>query len=236
MNANLAWGLFIVAAYLAGSIPFGLLIGLARGIDIRQHGSKNIGATNAGRVLGKPWGLACFSLDVLKGAAPVALVGWYSGAASRASLPTHEAALWIGVACAAVLGHMHSIFLGFKGGKGVATGFGVLLGLYGYLAFPALIALAIWLAVVRVTHYVSVGSCVAAGSIPISLLAFTLGGASSRELSTTAAIVADAPFLILTFALSGLVIWKHRANIARLRAGTENRVWVGARAQSPHNL
>lgn len=232
MNLAALWAACIAGAYLAGSVPFGLLIGWARGTDLREHGSRNIGATNAGRVLGRRWGYVCFALDVAKGTAPVALAGVLTGTHERSPLPTADALLWITVAAAAVLGHMHSVFLGFKGGKGVATGFGVLLGLYGYLTWPALIALVVWLIVVRITHYVSVSSCIAAATIPISALGFALFRAGDRGLSLISGVREAWPFLALTALLAALVIWKHRANFARLRAGTESRVWEPRRKPS----
>lgn len=227
MNTPALWAACIVGAYIAGSIPFGLLLGLARGIDIRQHGSKNIGATNAGRVLGRGWGYLCFALDVIKGAAPVAIAGWVTGAMNASPIAASSAWLWIAVACAGVLGHMHSVFIGFKGGKGVATGFGVLLGLYGYLTWPALIALLVWIIVVRLTRYVSVSSCIAAGTIPLSTLAFALARSGARGLSPGEGVREIWPFLAMTIVLAFLVIWKHRANITRLRAGTEPKIGGG---------
>jgi glycerol-3-phosphate acyltransferase PlsY len=227
MTPAALWTLGILGSYLAGSVPFGLLIGLARGIDIREHGSKNIGATNAGRVLGRRWGVLCFALDVLKGAAPVLLAGWATGAVHRSPRSAEESWLWIACAVAAVLGHMHSVFLRFTGGKGVATGFGVMLGLWGAMTGPALVALAAWALCARLTRYVSVSSVVAAATLPISvaILAARRAPPGSRPL----AHVREAwPFLVMSVALAGLVIWKHRANLARLRAGTEPR--IGARA------
>lgn len=220
----MTWHLCILAAYLIGSIPFGLLIGFARGIDIRQHGSKNIGATNAGRVLGRPWGYLCFTLDVLKGALSVFIAGSLNGLFARGALDARDAWLWIAVAAAAVLGHMHSIFLKFKGGKGVATGFGVMLGLWPHLTWPALIALALWLLVARASRYVSLASCIAALSIPVSTATIGLVSALMRGLSPVEQVRELWPFLVLTVALAALVVFKHRANLARLRAGTENRI------------
>lgn len=217
------WVVSILAAYLVGSVPFGLLIGLARGVDIREHGSRNIGATNVARVLGRRWGFLCFALDVLKGAAPVAIAGGLTGAIWRDPLGAAEAWLWIAVAVAAVVGHMHSVFLRFRGGKGVATGLGALLGMWGVLTWPALIALAVWLVVLRWTRYVSVSSCVAAATIPLSVAVLGIAAAHGG-LSTGEAVLDRWPFLVLTTALAGLVIWKHRANFARLRAGTEPKV------------
>lgn len=231
MNAPALWALCIAGAYLAGSIPFGLLLGFTRGVDLRRHGSKNIGATNAGRVLGRGWGYLCFGLDVMKGAAPVALAGWITGAMSVPPIEARTAWLWIAVACAAVFGHMHSIFIGFKGGKGVATGFGVLLGLVGSLTWPALIALAVWLVVVRITRYVSVASCISAVTIPLSTLAFAMARSAERGLSPGESVREVWPFLTMTIGLALLVIWKHRANITRLRAGAEPK--IGRRGMAP---
>ncbi|MDX2116102.1 MAG: glycerol-3-phosphate 1-O-acyltransferase PlsY [Planctomycetota bacterium] len=231
MSATLQWTVCIVAAYLAGSIPFGLLLGLARGVDIRQHGSKNIGATNAGRVLGRPWGVLCFVLDVLKGAAPVALAGWWMRTIQQPSITATEAALWLGVAAAAVLGHVFPVFLRFKGGKGVATGFGALLGVWGYLTLPALGALAIWVISVRVTRYVSVASILAAASIPVFTVLLAASSGASRGVSVLAAVAERWPFVAITAVLGTLVIVRHRANIARLIAGKEPK--IGGKAPRP---
>ena len=94
----LGWFLFIAGAYLAGSVPFGLILGRLRGVDLREHGSKNIGATNAGRVLGRKWGALCFVLDVLKGAVPTLAAGLWSGAIHDSALSAEREALWTGVA------------------------------------------------------------------------------------------------------------------------------------------
>lgn len=220
----MTWALLIAAAYLVGSIPFGLLIGMSRGIDIREHGSRNIGATNAGRVLGRPWGLLCFALDLLKGALPVIAAGWRAGLLGRAILAPTEAALWIAVAVAAVLGHMFPIYLRFKGGKGVATGFGVLLGLWGVLTVPALVALAVWVVAARLTRYVSLSSCLAAGSLPIAAAAWVALSAGFQGRATIEGLRHAWPFFLMTVGLAGLVVWKHRANLARIRAGTEPKI------------
>jgi glycerol-3-phosphate acyltransferase PlsY len=211
--------LAIAAAYLLGSLPVGLLMGKAKGVDIREHGSGNIGATNAMRVLGRPLGIACFLLDVAKGALPVVAAGLWLGYLGDESLPTADAFAWFAVGIASVLGHMFSLYIGFKGGKGVATGFGALLGLWPWVTYPAFAALFIWYATLKLTRYVSVSSCVAALSVPISV--------------TTAALIRDDlpgawPFAVVTAALAALVIWKHRGNLARVRAGTEPK--TGRRA------
>lgn len=217
VSAPVTWLMLAVGAYLLGSVPFGLLIGLARGTDIRDHGSRNIGATNAGRVLGRKWGLLCFGLDFLKGVVPVLGAGWWMGTLGARDLAPADAWSWLGVGAAAVVGHVFPVYLKFKGGKGVATGFGVVLATYTGATFAALIALAVWVVLVKVTRMVSVGSCAAACSLPISVAALRFAGwpiaGDSWEGVT--------PYLIVTTLLAVLVVWKHRANLARVRAGTE---------------
>ncbi len=220
MNPAAQWSLLALLAYLLGSIPFGLLIGLARGTDIRQHGSKNIGATNAGRVLGRKWGFLCFGLDFLKGVLPVVGAGLWMGVLGVRDLPAHSAWAWLGVGAAAILGHMFPLWLRFKGGKGVATGFGVMLATYVGVTFPAIIALAVWLVLVKATRMVSVASCAAACSLPVSiavlrLAAWPRGGVSWEGVT---------PYLIVSTLAACLVVWKHRANLARVRAGTEAKI------------
>ena len=212
------WLLCIVGAYLVGSIPFGLLIGKTRGIDIRAHGSKNIGATNVRRVLGQPFGMLCFVLDVLKGALPVIAAGIFGATISRDArdLGQMQMWLWLGVGAAAVLGHTLPLYLGFKGGKGVATGFGAALGMWPLLTLPAIGALVVWYATLRMTRYVSVASMTAAISLPFWFMV------SARTLDQMAAKVTHGyPVLAVALLLAIVVVWRHRANIARLRRGEE---------------
>lgn len=234
------WAVVWGAAFLAGSIPFGLLIGRMRGIDIREHGSRNIGATNVGRVLGRSWGLACFALDFLKGAVPVAVgaawlfPGWPGDGATLlrdATGPalTALAGWWPLTAVAAVLGHMLSPWVGFRGGKGVATSFGALCAMWPLLTVPVLVAFAAWAVTVAASRYVSLGSILAAALLPPALIVHLLAlrggeGAADR-------LAPMAPLLIGTFALSVIVVWKHRANIGRLLAGTESRIGSRPAAQ-----
>ena len=166
------WLILISLAFVCGSVPFGLLIARARGIDIRKHGSGNIGATNVWRVMGRGPGLLCFVLDVLKGLVPVLIAGWWMGLLGGHQIAPRQAWLWLAVMAAPILGHMFTPFAGFKGGKGVATGLGAMLGLYPYLTFPALGVFAVWIAAAAVWRYVSLASCVAALSLPALVFAF----------------------------------------------------------------
>ncbi|MBU0637364.1 MAG: glycerol-3-phosphate acyltransferase, partial [Planctomycetes bacterium] len=135
-----AW-LFIIGAFLLGSIPFGLLIGLARGVDIREHGSRNIGATNAGRVLGRKWGYLCLLLDILKGFVPTLAASFVLIAEPAESVMLVQ---WMLVGLAAVLGHTFPIYLKFRGGKGVATTIGVALGIFPYYTVAMAAALVLY--------------------------------------------------------------------------------------------
>ena len=200
----LALCLSLLAGYLLGSVPFGLLAARLKGLDIRKHGSGNIGATNVWRVCGWRYGLPVFALDVLKGVAAVFLSRWL---AVRFGGDPAWAAIAGALAC--VLGHSFPVWLGFKGGKGVATSLGVLLGL---MPLASLCALLLWLIVFKASGYVSLASIVAAVALPaVAIVAqFTAWpyGWPSAGFATFAGV---------------LVIVRHRANIARLRAGTENR-------------
>ena len=220
-----------LAAFLSGSIPFGYVIGRTRGVDIRQHGSRNIGATNVGRVLGRPWGFLCFGLDLLKGLLPTLGAGAALGVLGSAAPPAGLAWAWLGVMAASVLGHMFSPWVGFKGGKGVATGFGALLGVWPLLTLPAVVALGVWLATLAATRYVGLSSCLAATSLPASVLAapVALAAVGLAEAQPGGAGT-PWPHLIVATVLGGLVVYKHRGNLARVWAGTEPKVGRGARA------
>jgi glycerol-3-phosphate acyltransferase PlsY len=213
---NPAWevGILIPVAYCLGSIPFGLLVGLWRGVDPRKQGSGNIGATNVGRLLGGRYFALVFTLDLLKGLLPVLAAGWLLRWQATSVI---NCLLWMGVGFAAILGHVFSLFLKFKGGKGVATSTGVALGLYPFYTFPGLIAAIVFLLVLKTAHYVSLASIVGALAFP---LAYVLFGA----LLGWPLLTAQLPLLIFSLAICGMIVWKHRSNIARLLAGTENRV------------
>ena len=190
----------VLIAYLAGSIPSAYLAGRLRGIDLRQHGSGNLGATNVVRVLGAKIGAAVFIVDLLKGFLPVYFLPRYA--------ETLRPELWALVyGIAAILGHVKPIFLLWKGGgKGVATASGVFLA----LAFvPMLIAEVAWIAVFYFTRYVSLASLVGATVLPVAILALY------RE--------PQSPVFIASVLIALFVFWTHRENIGRLRRGEEHK-------------
>lgn len=187
--------LLTALSYLIGSVPFGLLIAKSKGKDIRTMGSGNIGATNVLRCLGKPAGITCFSLDVLKGFLPAFFFP---------ALVTGGASIGILFGAAAILGHNFPVFLKFKGGKGVATSAGVLLGV---APLAVLIGIAVWAIVFFTSGYVSLGSIVAAVAV------IAVGWSAGYAL----------PVAVALTLLGILAVWRHRANIRRLTAGTENK-------------
>ncbi len=218
-------------AFLLGSIPFGLFIARARGIDIRQHGSGNIGATNVLRVVGKKHGIACLILDILKGFIPVLLainlvqiedrpVQIPAGLpeAWTLKLPAADAAtvqiVHILTALFAILGHNYSPWVSFKGGKGIATSAGVLIAL---MPFGVLLLIVVWLLIFAATRYVSLASIGAAAALPL----VTLYG------SWTHGRIQDGtwnkPLFVFSLLIAALAIWKHRSNIRRILDGTESR-------------
>ena len=214
---NTHWIIGIIAAYLAGSIPFGVLIARTKGVNIREHGSKNIGATNVGRVLGKPLGITCFILDVLKGAIPVAVVGFIAGTygSPLSETTTTELLLWIAVVFAALLGHMYSLFLKFGGGKGVATTFGGMVAMWPLLTIPMLIAFASWVIAVKITKMISFGSLIAAIILFLATVVLVMMQSSVHH---------AWPLLAITFLIAVMVFWKHRSNIARILQGKEPKL------------
>ncbi|MEP6821042.1 MAG: glycerol-3-phosphate 1-O-acyltransferase PlsY [Chthoniobacterales bacterium] len=194
--------LVIVEAYLLGSIPFGHIAGRMAGVDVRQHGSGNIGATNVLRVLGKPWGFSVFFADAFKGFLAVRLA--YLIVATHPAAEAYRDFYAILAAAACVAGHSFPVWLKFKGGKGVATSLGALLGV---VPIAAAAIFGVWLIVFKVTRYVSLASIVAALSLPLFV-----------------AMLGRAPVVLyFTIAMTSLVVWRHRSNIARLSKGTEPR-------------
>lgn len=189
-----------LGAFLLGSIPTGYLVARAKGVDIRQHGSGNIGATNVFRTLGKPLGVLVFFIDALKGFGAVWLASHFG-----------EAGPWTGIvaAVAAIAGHNYTPWLGCKGGKGIATSAGVLLALMPW----AVLAIAlVWIVVFKVSRYVSLASICAAAALPLAVGALWFAGCGG-----------NGPLLAFALLISALAIWRHRSNIERLRAGTESR-------------
>jgi len=205
--------LFIVGAYLLGAIPFGFLIGRARGIDIRTRGSKNIGATNVGRVLGRRWGFLCLALDILKGFVPTLAASFV-----LVSKPVDAGMLlqWILVGVAAVLGHTMPVYLKFRGGKGVATTVGVALGIFPYYTIAMGAALVLYALVRFTTGVVSAGSLTIAVAFPAAFFVY-LGIDADMSLAVYWPLAAVAVLLGL------LIIVRHSSNIARLLHGEEMR-------------
>jgi glycerol-3-phosphate acyltransferase PlsY len=203
------------AAYLVGSVPFGVLISRLHGIDLRKVGSGNVGATNCGRVCGRPWGYACFLLDFGKGFAPALAAGWLIGAMGGQPSMLQQLA-WLCVAAGCILGHVFSVFLGFRGGKGVATSLGVVVGMYPYFTLAGLAAFATWIVVTLLSRYVSLGSIVATIAFLGWFCVFNVGRLAQLW-----------PMLAFAAAIVALIVVRHRANIVRLAKGTESR--IGAR-------
>ena len=199
-------GLGVVIAYLVGSIPAAYIAGRMHGVDLRTIGSGNLGATNVVRTLGWRVGLPVYLFDTLKGALPVLLLPGATG--------TPRGGLWaIAFGIAAILGHVRPIFLlGKGGGKGVATAGGVFLGL---APLATAVSIAVFAVTTKLTGYVSLGSLLSALALPLALL--VLAGPSS-------------PVLWVSVLVAMFVFWTHRANIARLRRGEENRFGRPARA------
>lgn len=222
---TLAWAVWIGAGYLVGSIPVGYLLARSKGIDIRDHGSGNIGATNVWRVLGRRTGAICFFLDVLKGFLPVLTAGLLLTADGATDTGAAQSWAWIGVASATILGHMYPVWLRLRGGKGVATGLGAMLGLYPVFTVAASGALATWIISARLTRYVGVSSCIAAASLPLWTVAWAAVSAARDDTESIGQRLASLwPYLAVSVLLAGLVIWKHRGNVTRTFAGTEPRI------------
>ncbi|CCO09026.1 glycerol-3-phosphate 1-O-acyltransferase PlsY [Desulforamulus hydrothermalis] len=188
--------LVTVGAYLVGSIPFGFLLArFWKGIDIRQYGSGNIGATNVWRTLGKGPGLIVLVLDMLKGMAAVLLAK---------QLANSDPAV-LAAALAVMAGHSWPLWLGFKGGKIIATGAGAVLAI---APLPLLLAFLVWLGTVALSRYVSLGSILAAVSLPLWMMLFKY----------------NQPTLIFSVLVAAFAVWKHSSNIKRLLNGTEFKI------------
>ena len=217
-----------IIAFLLGSIPFGLLIAKSKGINIREHGSGNIGATNVLRTVGKKYGITCFFLDFLKGLIP-ALLGYnlykFTGADETMTIGLiREHAFDLGNAqfkaqsfqvftgLCAILGHNYSPWVNFKGGKGIATSAGVLAA---FMPFALLILILVFIVTFKVTRYVSLASIVGSASLPILVV---IGAWSHGKIQNG---TWNKPLLIFALFIAAMAIWKHRSNIKNLLAGEE---------------
>lgn len=221
--AELGGGITL-GSYLVGSIPFGFLAGKTRGIDIREHGSGNIGATNVTRVLGKKLGYTVFACDALKGLIVVVIAKMLSHHALAFSqthtvghsiyhrtdvivLPEAVAAIIAAISC--IIGHNFPVWLRFKGGKGMATSAGVLIGMMPWTAAACLL---VWTIVFGTTRYVSLASIFAAITLPLVTMLFLVIG-----------VLHGWPYFYFALAACILAVWRHRSNIVRLMNGTESR-------------
>lgn len=193
----------VVIGYLLGSLPFGYWAGRLKGVDLRLVGSGNTGGTNAIRVLGARYGVPVILLDIAKGVVAVLIARELAGVTAEVLAAT-----------AAVLGHAFPVFLRFRGGKAVAVGAGAMFALAPVIG---LLVTLVWFVVAAVTRYVSLASLATAVAFP------------------TLTFVFDEPWSVRLFALAGglFVIWRHRSNIARLRAGTEHRINLRRRSARP---
>jgi glycerol-3-phosphate acyltransferase PlsY len=225
---NLLIGLPLIA-FLLGSIPFGVLIAKSQGINIREHGSGNIGATNVLRIVGKKFGISCFILDFLKGFLPLVLgINLITFEGHEVAIPLsfiyqhaislesqfNAQTLHVLIALCSILGHNYSPWVGFKGGKGIATSAGAVVPL---MPIGLVFLIAIWFGVFKLTRYVSVASMAAAGSLPFLVLwgSWHHGKLASGEW--------NKPLFIFSCLIAVMAIWKHRSNIKKLINGTEHK-------------
>lgn len=207
--------LLLMVAYLLGSIPSAVWIGRHYyGIDVREHGSKNAGATNMLRVLGMRAALPVFVIDFLKGFVAVTLMALMRFDASIS--PMWIINFKIMAVAPVVLGHIFPIFASFRGGKGVSTLIGAITGIQPHLA---LMCLVVWVLIFIFTHYVSFASMAAGCAFPIFVSIFSaINYIRHGDTSIT--------FIIFSIAVAALLIWTHRANLARLKAGTESKTYI----------
>ena len=198
MDDKALMAMWVVGAYLVGGVPFGFLIGKLRGVDVRTVGSKNIGATNVYRTVGHKWGFLAFFCDFLKGFLP-AFFALRFASSVNANIP-----VCVGLAC--VIGHTLTVFMKFRGGKGVATAFGMMVAL---AACPTLLAFAVFVVTVWISHYISLGSILAAATLGVLVWFFPC------LLAVRIIVVLVAVFVIV----------KHKSNIRRLVKGCENKIY-----------
>jgi len=197
-------GVICLLSYFLGSIPTGYLVGRSQGIDIRQHGSGNIGATNIFRTLGKKYGIFVFACDALKGLLAVRLAMVFSH--HLPGIPEAIAGIMGAICC--ILGHNFTCWLQFKGGKGIATSAGVLIGM---LPLASLGLVAVWALIFYTTGYVSLASILAAVALPAIVFAMLLFG-----------LLQGWPYFYFALVVGVIAVWRHRTNIQRLLNGTES--------------
>lgn len=196
-------GIAFLSAYLAGSIPFGLIMGYwVKGLDVRKHGSGNLGATNVFRVVGKKWGIAVLVLDALKGFLAICLIGRF--------MPELSPVVRLALGITAILGHVFPVWLKFKGGKGVATSLGVFLAL---IPGPAAVTFGLWILIFALSRIISLASLLAACLFP-GVIFVMLGGQPERPI-----------YFVISLLLMGFISYTHRANIARLVRGEEKKLF-----------
>lgn len=197
MNDIITGLIFAAGAYLLGAVPTGyIIVKIIKGVDIREIGSGNIGATNVKRALGTAWFFIVLFLDAMKGFVPVFLANYFFGE-TMPYLPIIAGAF-------AIIGHTFTLFLKFKGGKGVATALGVFLGL---APFSVLSSFAVFFILLMFFGYISLGSIAAAGLLPVFIFIYGEG----------------IPVLMLAVVMAAFIIYKHKDNITRLMQGTENK-------------
>ena len=211
---SLTWQLLALAviAYFIGSIPFGLIVGRLKGIDPRKAGSGNIGATNVGRLLGGRYFALVFTLDALKSLFPMLAAAYLLRNVPASNKPY---LLWMLVGAGAILGHVFPIFLNFKGGKGVASSVGVMLGLWPFYTWPGMVVIGVFLLTFAVTRMVSLGSILGAMTFPTAYIVIGLW-------QTWPIFGRQWPLLFFAVTLGSLVLYKHRKNMTRILAGTEH--------------
>jgi glycerol-3-phosphate acyltransferase PlsY len=205
----------MIAAYLIGGIPFGFLVARAKGVDIRKHGSGNIGASNVGRTLGRPYGIAVLILDAGKCFSVMTIARLWAASMDWPYPGLDTAWLLAATGLCAILGNVFPVYLKFRGGKAVAASVGVFVSVWPDLGVPVVVALLVWVITVKTSRYIAVASLAAALSHPLALLAtLKLMDRPIAELY---------PLLVLSALLAVIVCVRHRTNIVRLLAGQEEK-------------
>ena len=216
-----------LGSYLIGSTPFAAIIGRSKGFNLREHGSGNLGATNVARVVGPKWGLLCFLLDSLKGFLPIFVAGCLLTGGTDELPSVARQFSWICVGLAAVVGHCMSFWLRFRGGKGVATAFGVIVGMWPYVTVPGLVAFGIWIAITVASRYISLASILG------SLALFPLFVGWTFLMRDWDAVISLWPLGAFVLTIAVLIVVRHRSNIVRLLAGTEAKIGRAMPAVDP---